>query len=93
MARTICLIRFAHSSVRQSLSLNITPRFLSIFVGFKEAVFLFKRSHNKAVTRQVPVVLGCQRRVAYSTQTKDVSRIDNNSYLATLERSLRVRQP
>ena len=61
--------------------------FLSIFVGFKEAVFLFKRSNNKAVTHQIPFVLGCQRRVALPTQIKDVSRIDINSYLATLERS------
>jgi hypothetical protein len=44
-----------------------------VAIGFKEAVFLFKRSHNKAVTRQVPVVLGCQRRVAYSTQTTSLS--------------------
>ena len=31
MARTICLIRFAHSSVRQSLSLNIAPLIFKYF--------------------------------------------------------------
>ena len=42
-----------------------------------------------------PFVLGCQRRVALPTKTKDYPRIvilvDNNSYLTLFERSLRVR--
>ena len=62
-----------------SIATNIFQHlFLSIFIAIKDGVFLFKRFHNKAVTRQVPFVLGCQRRVALPTQTKDISRIDIN---------------
>ena len=48
MARTICLIRCTHSSVRQIIVVkNIPLDFIIIFVGIKDAVFLFQKNNPR----------------------------------------------